>query len=433
MVTVEDFKYVIALWKNFQIPDLVERDVKIDLDVNKIITIAGVRRSGKTHVMFQCMNSLLRKGVERDNIFYVDFENERLVGIKATDLDNLLIAHNELFNPNSMVYIFLDEIQVVENWEKWVRKIYDTGAYRLIITRSSSELLSDEIATSLAGRNLTYVIYPFSFEEYIRARNIEVGKLTKYSIDRSTILKALNEFLEFGSFPEVALTNDESRKLELLSSYFDAIFFKDIVRRYKIREVGELRVFLRIISSNYAVYFSSVKAFNYFQSVGIKISRVTILKFLEYAQSVFLVSLLDQYEKSVRKRISKQTKTYVIDVGVSRLFSDIDKGRSLENAVFLELLRRKGTLGSLDYLRLESGKEIDFIVRGKTIELLQACYDISAQGTKSREINGLVEAATKLGLKNGTVITYDYENKEIVDGISIEYIPFWIWALPNMH
>ena len=343
--------------KRFKIPDIVKRDVKIDLDANKVITIAGVRHSGKTHLMFQCMNELLKKSIKSDNIFYVDFENERLVGIRATDLDNLLVAHRELFNPNGIVYVFLDEIQVVENWEKWVRKIYDTGAYRLIITRSSSELLSDEIATSLAGRNLTYVIYPFSFEQYIRARNIEVGKLTKYSIDRSTILKALNEFLEFGSFPEVALTNDESRKLELLSSYFDAIFFKDIVRRYKIREVGELRVFLRIISSNYAVYFSSVKAFNYFQSVGIKISRVTILKFLEYAQSVFLVSLLDQYEKSVRKRISKQTKTYVIDVGVSRLFSDIDKGRSLENAVFLELTGRKRPLDSIAYLRLKSGKE----------------------------------------------------------------------------
>ncbi|MHB1709732.1 MAG: ATP-binding protein [Thermoplasmataceae archaeon] len=433
MVVIEDFKYVITLWKSFEIPDLVERDVKIDLNANKVITIAGVRRSGKTHVMFQCMNELVKKGIKKDNIFYVDFENERLVGIRATDLDNLLIAHRELFNPDDIVYAFLDEIQVVENWEKWVRKIYDTGGYRLIITGSSSELLSREIATSLAGRNLTYIIYPFSFEEYVNARNIQVSKLTKYSIDKGTILKALNEFLEFGSFPEVALTQDESRKLELLSSYFDAIFFKDIVRRYKVREVGELKVFLRIISSNYASYFSSVKSFNYFQSLGMKISRVTILKFLEYAQSVFLVSLLEQYEKSVRKRISKQTKAYVIDIGVSRLFSDLDKGRSLENAVFLELLRRKGPSDSIDYLGLKSGKEVDFIVGGQTIELIQVSYDVSAPSTRSREISGLVEAATKLGLRKGTVITYDYEKEETVDGISIEYVPFWIWAIPSMH
>ena len=130
------------LWKDSKIPDLVERDVMIDLDANKVITIAGVRRSGKTHVMFQCMNELLKNGIKSDNIFYVDFENERLVGIRATDLDNLLVAHRELFNPRGIVYVFLDEIQVVENWEKWVRKIYDTGRYHLIISRSSSELLS---------------------------------------------------------------------------------------------------------------------------------------------------------------------------------------------------------------------------------------------------------------------------------------------------
>ena len=177
--------------KRFKIPDIVKRDVKIDLDANKVITIAGVRHSGKTHLMFQCMNELLKKSIKSDNIFYVDFENERLVGIRATDLDNLLVAHRELFNPNGIVYVFLDEIQVVENWEKWVRKIYDTGGYHLIISGTSSELLSMEIATSLAGRNLAYVIYPFSFEEYVNARNVKISKLMKYSIDRETILKAL--------------------------------------------------------------------------------------------------------------------------------------------------------------------------------------------------------------------------------------------------
>ncbi len=114
MVTIEDFKYVITLWKDSKIPDLVERDVMIDLDANKVITIAGVRRSGKTHVMFQCMNELLKKGIKSDNILYVDFENERIVGIRATDLDNLLVGDRELFNPKGIAYVFLDEIQVVE-------------------------------------------------------------------------------------------------------------------------------------------------------------------------------------------------------------------------------------------------------------------------------------------------------------------------------
>ena len=432
MVTVEDFKYVLTLWESHKIPDLIERDIKIDLEPDKIIAIAGSRRSGKTYVMFQCMNDLLQRGVNKDNILYVNFENERLVGITASDLDGLLIAHKELFNPDGMIYLFLDEIQVVENWDKWVRKVYDTGMYRLIVTGSSSELLSGEIATSLAGRNLTYVVYPFSFKEYVAAKGLKIDNLQKYSIEKGTILKALNEFLEYGSFPEIAMTSSVSRRMEILSSYFDAIFFKDMVRRYGIREVGELNIFLRILCSGYATYFSSVKSLNYFRSTGRKISRVTLLNFLEYSKSVFLVGLLEKYEKSLRKRISKQSKTYIIDIGISRLFSDIDRGRALENAVFIELSRRKETTESLSYLKLKSGKEVYFILGGKNKEIIQVSYEVSAPSTRSRETSALVEAARTLGLKTGKIITYDFEGEESIGGISIQYIPFWVWALPDM-
>ena len=240
MVTVEDFKYVLTLWNGHKIPGLIERDIKVDLDSNKIIAIAGSRRSGKTYVMFQCINDLLKKGVKKDNILYINFENERLVGITAINLDDLLIAHRELFNPNGVIYIFLDEIQIVENWDKWVRKIYDTGKYRVIVAGFSSELLSSEIATSLAGRNLTYIVYLFSFKEYVDAKALQIIKLQKYSIEMGAILKAMNDFLEFGSFPEITMTSNISRKLEVLSSYFDAIFFKGIVRRYGIRRFKHL-------------------------------------------------------------------------------------------------------------------------------------------------------------------------------------------------
>ena len=432
MVTIEDFKYAMTLWNGLEIPDIIERDVKIDLDSNKVIAIAGVRRSGKTHVMFQCINSLLRKGIRRDNIFYIDFENERLIGARAVDLDNLLVAHREMFNPEGTVYVFLDEIQIVENWDKWVRKVYNTGKYRLIITGSSYELLSSEIATSLAGRNLTYVVYPFSFEEYISARGIKISKLQKYSAEKGIILKVFNDFLEYGSFPEITLNPNISQRLEILSSYFDAIFFRDIIRRYRVREFGELNIFLKIISSKYSSYFSSVKSLNYFKSMGMKISRVTILNFLEYAKSVFLVGLLEQYEKSVQNRVSGQTKSYIIDIGISRLFTDVDRGRALENAVYLELLRKKGPGDTINYLKLKSGKEVDFITGGAARELIQVCYDVSDHKTRSRETSAIVEAALKLGLMKGTIITYDYEMDETIDGIFIHYVPFWLWAIPEI-
>ena len=429
MVTIDDFKYILTFWKEYKTPNIIERDIHIDLGIEKIIAIAGSRRSGKTYLMFQCMNELLKKGVKDDNIIYANFENERLVGVVASDLDKLLIAHKELFNPDGTIYIFLDEIQVVENWYKWIRKIYDTGKYRIIVSGSSSELLSSEIATSLAGRNLTYTVYPFSFKEYVTAKGVKINKLQKYSIEKGTIFKIMDDFLEYGSFPEIAMIQEVSRKLELLSSYFDAIFFRDIVRRYGVREIGELNIFLRILSSSYASYFSSVKAFNYFRSTGRRISRITLLNFLDYSRSVFLVDILEKYEKSARKRITMQSKTYITDIGISRLFSGIDKGRALENAVFMELLRNVSTTDRINYLRLKSGKEVDFILTGKTTELIQVSYEVSDSSTRSRETSALVEAATALGLNAGKIITYDYEGEESINGILIQYIPFWIWAL----
>lgn len=430
MPTIDDFRYVLEIWKNLEIPPMITREIDIDINADKIITIAGVRRSGKTSLMFQCIKQLLSSGVKKSNIIYVNFENERLIAAKATDLDNLLIAHSVAFTPEQgLVYLFLDEIQNVENWDKWIRKIYDMHKYRVIITGSSSELLSIEISTALAGRNLSYIVYPFSFREFTKAKGVddEKGSL-KYSIKKGLILKALDEFLEYGSFPEVTLTNEAQRKLELLSSYFDAIFFRDIIKRYKLRETGDLSVFLRILASNYASYFSSTKSYNYFCSVGLKVSRKTILNFLEYAIAVFFVATLEQFHKSPQKRFAKQQKTYMLDIGLSKLFGEIDKGRALENAVFVELLRRRKVAEIICYLKLKSGKEIDFMINEKNPQLLQVSYDVTSPETRKREVSALEEAAKTMHLTECTIITYNYEEEEKVDGLKIKFIPFWIWA-----
>ncbi len=431
MASIDDFKYVLTLWKEMELPEVIDRKITLDLDADKIIVIAGVRRSGKTSLMFQHIKELMRRKVGKDNIIYVNFENERLIATKATDMDNLMVAHSQIFNPvEGTVYLFLDEIQNVENWDKWIRKIYDTKKYRIIITGSSSQLLSSEIATALAGRNLSYTVYPFSFSEMLKSRGIstEISSI-KFSSKKGIVLKALDEFLEYGSFPEVMLSNDPTRKMDLLSSYFDAIFFRDIIKRYNLRETGALNIFLKILASNYSTYFSSTKAQNYFNSMGFKISRVTILNFLEYSKSVFFAETLEQYLKSPRKRFARQVKSYIVDIGLSRLFTEIDKGRALENAVFIELLRRRKASDNIYYLKLKSGKEIDFIIGWKPTKLIQVCYKLSSIDVKERETLALVEAAKALKLKEGTIITYDYSSSEVIDGIKILYLPFWEWTL----
>ena len=157
------------------------------------------------------------------------------------------------------------------------------------------------------------------------------------------------------------------------------------------------------------------------------------MNFLEYAKSVFLVVSLEQYLKSTGKRFARQSKSYIIDIGISRLFSDIDRGRALENAVFLELLRRRSPADNISYLKLSSNREVDFIYGGKTKELIQVSYDVSSAITRSRETRALVEAARKLDLKRGTIITYDFEEAETIEGIDIHYEPFWIWATHGSH
>ena len=271
---------------------------------------------------------------------------------------------------------------------------------------------------------------PFFWSEFAKAKGIDEAEGSfKYSTNKALVLKALNEFLEYGSFPEVALANDANRKMELLSSYFDAIFFRDIVKRYKLRETGDLGVFLKILASNYSSYFSSTKTYNYFCSVGLKVSRKTILNFLEYAKSVFFTATLEQYHKSPKKRFARQQKSYIIDLGLSRLFGEIDKGRALENAVFIELLRRRRVAQAIYYVKLKSGKEVDFMVNEKNPVLLQVSFDVSSPETRTREISALVEAAKTMKQSECTIITYDYENDEIVDGIRMMFVPFWTWAL----
>ena len=158
-----------------------------------------------------------------------------------------------------------------------------------------------------------------------------------------------------------------------------------------------------------------------------------MLNFLDYTRSAFLIHVLEKYEKSIRKKMSLQSKTYIIDIGIARLFSDIDKGRALENAVFLEILRKKGPTQSINYLKLKSGKEVDFIISGKTKEIIQVSYQLSDALTKSKEISALVAAAKGLGLDEARIITYNFEGEEVFDGVLIKYIPFWVWALPNMQ
>jgi len=434
----DDFKAVLAWWKRLKLPEMVSRELVLPASPTQVISVVGVRRCGKTYLLLNTMKQLLRE-LRKDNIVYVNFEHERLRNLDAGDLEELLVAQREIFEPDETkpVYLFLDEIQNVRDWDKWVRRIHDERRFRIFITGSSSKLLSREIATSLRGRCLSFTLYPFSFAEFLKAKKYPLESLAEiqYSEERGKVLKLLREYMEFGGFPEVVLEGDEETKNRLLSSYFETIFYKDIVERYGVKNLALLDGFLRYAINNFSSYLSLTKVEKYFKSTGIKCSKKTLANFLRYSEAVFLLFPLEIFSYKIKDRMQYPRKIYCVDTGIINRFTQKiseNLGRLAENVVYLELRRRfEPPTHELFYWRDRQFGEVDFVVKEglRVKQLVQVCWDPSDEETKKREVRGLVRAMGEFGLKEGLVLTGDFEGEEKVGGKRIVYRPLWKWLL----
>jgi len=421
----ETLKRLIILAQDREV-GLVERELKLHY-AGKINSIIGARRAGKTFFIYQNMNMLKRKKL-RDRIIYINFEDERLLPIKKEELDLILEAYYELYpeNKGKKIYIFFDEIQAVPYWEYFVRRLYEQENAEICITGSSSKLLSREIATQLRGRTLSYFIFPYSFREFLRAKGLELERHFEYKPQRYKIKKFLGEYIEFGGFPEI-VDKDEMLKTKILQEYFDLIFYKDLVERYKIRNFDMVREMLLYLINNFSSYFSVNKYYNYLKSQGRKISKNTLFTYISYITDVNLIFLVPKYGK-LKEQFANPKKVYVIDTGLINAVAfkiSRDIGRLYENAVFIELKRR-----GKDVYYWKNKHECDFLIveNGNVKEALQVCFEISEEN-KEREINGLLEAMEKFGLKSGLIITDDLERKEEIRGRKIIYKPLWKWLL----
>lgn len=403
--------------------DVVKRDVEPPLDTKKIITLVGVRRCGKTSIMYEMINRLT-KTISKTNIFFLNFEDERLELI-SDELDLVIQAFRELYPEQNLseCYFFFDEIQNVAGWEKFIRRVYDTLSKNIYITGSNSKLLSSEIATSLRGRTLIFEVFPLSFSEYLRFKNIAVDLYSSKSL--AYIKNALDRFLKEGAFPET-LFLDESHANKTLQEYFNVLLYKDLCERYSITNIVALKFFLKRLLSSTTKQISINKIYNELKSHNIKIGKNTLYEFLEYAQNIYLSLTLHRYDASLVIQELGEKKVYTIDIGLNNAvefrFSD-NIGKSLENALFLELKRKGYEL----YYHRESKSECDFLVvqNGTIREAIQVSYDISEDETRSREIKGLVEACKRFGLLHGKIISYESEESFEQDGVKIEVIPFY--------
>ncbi len=427
-------KKLIVEWSEQKLPEIIEREQEIKVvkrKIKKIISVVGVRRSGKTYLLYQTIKKL-QNNTPKKNILYINLEDERIPIYTPGYLTDLLDAHTEIFGERKeTLYLFLDEIQNIPKWEKYLRRIHDTEAdIQIVITGSSSKLLSKEIATSLRGRTLSLKVHPFSFREFLKVKGFTYDTRTlQYSKKKPLLFNYLREYMEFGGFPEVILEEKRNKTL-LLQEYFNAIFHRDIVDRYKIRNIKLMETFLKLLINYSSRYFSISRIEKTLKSQGFKLSKNTLIEYLGYAESTFLVYPVPIFSYKIKDQTQYPKKIYCIDTGLRNAttfrFTE-DLGRLAENMVFIELMKRNR---EVYYWKDSEQKEVDFVIKEglKARELIQVCWDINNE-TREREVKALTKAMDEFGLEEGIIITDDHETVEEINGKTITYRPLWKWLL----
>lgn len=425
---------VITDWKSKEIPWFIPRDISIDLQELKgmILTISGPRRAGKTFFLYQMIADLRdRIGIDRENIFYVNLEDDRLHPYRTTDLDSLIARYQETsdINRDQDIYLFLDEIQNIDRWSAWVRRVHDLRPdIRIILSGSSSKLLSTEIATNLRGRTFNVTILPVSYREFLRYRQIEPLSGFPSTIQRIERKKAFNEYLELGGFPQIAFGNaGEATRRQTLQEYFEVMLLRDVVERYRVRYPLLLRTLAKVLVNTVAREFSFTKIRNTLKSLGIQTSKQTIIDYVQYLEDAFVFFTNQEYHASFRNQLASVKKVYCIDLGLANALAfrtSDDKGWYLENLVYVELLRRKK---EVFYHRNTS--ECDFVIQEglSIVELIQVCADMTDPDTRKREIKGLQKAMDRFELPSGTILTDDEFDDDETDGKKIHIRPVWYW------
>ncbi len=398
--------------KSFDVEHLVTvRDGIQSLDSadKKILVLSGVRRSGKSTVLRQLVHG-------RSDFYYLNFEDERLIDFTVGDFQALTEVFFEQFGD---FHLFLfDEIQNVGGWEKFVRRLHDNGQ-KIVVTGSNARLLSSELATALTGRYRKIELFPFSFQEFLRSKQFS-AKSAYTTKEKSTLNVLFHTYREKGGFPEVVLSGngDDLRQL------YQDILLKDLIVRYRIRQVKEFRELALFLLSNSGAPIS----FNNLRKVlGFK-SVTTIKNFIDAMEEAYLFLSTVKFDFSVKKQIVNDRKMYAVDTGLitssSFSFSE-NTGRLLENVVAIELRRRGYPL----YYFFEKN-ECDFILkRGSKVEGAIQVTEYIDKKNNHREIEGLISACKKYNLSRGLVLTDSQEDRVRENGIDIEIIPVWKWLL----
>ncbi|HBC22428.1 MAG TPA: ATPase [Porphyromonadaceae bacterium] len=413
--------------------DLRRREKPLPTGDGKIVTIPGVRRCGKTSRMEVLVNELLGQGISRERILWVSFDDERLVRMTSDELSMIIDAYREMYPDIDMatVYMFFDEIQLIEGWEYFVMRLYKHYTKNIYISGSNATMLSSELKSALRGWPEEEETLPLSFREYCLFRGINTDSWLEQ--DTARLRNALREYNNEGGFPEIALMSNALLKAKTLQTYFDTMLLKDLAEHYRLTNIEVLRYFLKRIMANLTKPTSVRAIHNDIKSRGLKVSKDDLYNWANYACDTFMFLRIPNFSRSLQKAENSQPKYYCIDNGLRDavlLPQSDDDGKKLENTVFLQLYRNRTPVDRIFYY-LGKG-ECDFAVqRGiDIVQLIQVTWSMGDEETRKREIRGLLEASQATGCKNMLIVTYDDEEDiATADGEVISVVPAWKWLL----
>lgn len=417
------------------VPAHTRRDVYVPGIAGKALAVIGVRRSGKTTFLWQCLGDRLAAGVPREALVYVNFEDERLTGMSPRDLQFVVEEYFDLHperRDREPVTFFFDEIQLVPGWETFVRRLLDTERVEVFLSGSSARLLSREVATSMRGRGLEVLVHPFGFREYLRHRGTEPAKpwsrLPKAS--RSALIRDLRDYLVTGGFPEAQGASARDRGL-LLRSFADVALLRDVIDRHNVSNPAALRWLQRHLLANPAGSFSVQKFFDVLRSQGLPVAKNTLHDYLGHLEDAFLVRTLWLHTASERQRMVNPRKAYPVDPGLIPLYEPAGRpnlGHALETVVLLELERRGCQVG---YVRTRDGFEVDFHARdpeGRTL-LIQVCAQATDAATFDREIRALAGASAELPHALPLLLTFNPDPPRVELPAPLQWQPAVAWLL----
>ncbi len=428
----EVLKEIILDYQEVKLNSGICRHISMTHVQGKATVCIGVRRCGKSTFMFQRIQKLLDSGISQQNIFYINFFDDRLHDLEHQGLAIILEAYYALYpekKNKETVYCFFDEIQVIPGWEPFIDRLLRSENCEVFITGSSAQMLAKDIATQMRGRALSWEMFPFSFKEYLDLKSIEYNEQLSTK-KRLLIQKAFEAYWETGGFPEVAEL-DRPLRIKIHQEYFHAVLFRDLIERHDVSHPKAVSDLARRLIDNIASLYSVNKLTGYLQAIGHKVPKSAVANYLAWFEDAYFLFTVKLFDASLARANTNPKKIYCIDhamvtsVGTGVM---VNSGHLLENLVFNTLRRLSA---DIFYYKTKSGKEVDFIMQtqDRSRMLFQVCDSLIDPQTRKREISALTEAMRELDLKSGVIVTRN--NDEMIDTESgrIEIVPAWRFVL----